>query len=371
MPIYLNENDWSETEATIRISLRIPGVRTENLHLTQTDVYLKVSCPPYIYEILLEDKVGWRGRRNIYQGELEIILDKLERRKWGRPGTKVGKKEVEDVRRREEEKLRLFLNNQDKARIEERGEREKKCVGLTMEKEEGRREEIERRKVVAIAEVMHDEKDGRRRRNKYDLDFAGRIAHEREMDKEIAMVPPRTGGVIQVNLSKRTRLPARESRKAEEEEWMKKMEEGKLREGKEREDKEVDKTEILTFKQFNQKAVNFIQCGDLRSAESILTEGCEQFPSNLELVSNRTLVYLLLEEWEKCLQDSNLAISLLNPPVDENKERRVKILCRRAKALVALGRPEEGLQDLNLAHTILPLNSQIQTDRDNLKKMII
>ena len=47
---------------------------------------------------------------------------------------------------------------------------------------------------------MHDEKDGRRRRNKYDLDFAGRIAHEREMDKEIAMVPPRTGGVIQVRL---------------------------------------------------------------------------------------------------------------------------------------------------------------------------
>ena len=82
-----------------------------------------------------------------------IMKDKLERRKWGRPGTKVGKKEVEDVRRREEEKLRLFLINQDKARIEERGEREKKCVGLTMEKEEGRREEIERRKVVAIAEV--------------------------------------------------------------------------------------------------------------------------------------------------------------------------------------------------------------------------
>ena len=42
MPIYLNENDWSETEATIRISLRIPGVKTENLYLTQTDVYLKV-----------------------------------------------------------------------------------------------------------------------------------------------------------------------------------------------------------------------------------------------------------------------------------------------------------------------------------------
>ena len=71
--------------------------------------------------------------------------------------------------------------------------------------------------------------------------------------------------VNKVNLSKKTRLPARESRKAEEEEWMKKMEEGKLREGKEREEKEVDKTEILTFKQFNQKAVNFIQCGDLRS----------------------------------------------------------------------------------------------------------
>ena len=47
------------------------------------------------------------------------------------------------------------------------------------------------------------------------------------------------------------------------------------------------------------------------------------------------------------------------------------MLCRRAKALVALGRPEEGLQDLNLAHTILPLNPQIQTDRDNLKKLIL
>lgn len=47
---------------------------------------------------------------------------------------------------------------------------------------------------------MHDKKEGRRRRNKYDLEFAGRIAHEREMDKEIAMVPPRTGGVIQVRL---------------------------------------------------------------------------------------------------------------------------------------------------------------------------
>ena len=82
-----------------------------------------------------------------------MVKDKLERRKWGRPGTKVGKKEGEEVRRREEEKLRLFLSNQDKTRIEERGEREKKCVGLTMEKEEGRREEIERRKVVAITEV--------------------------------------------------------------------------------------------------------------------------------------------------------------------------------------------------------------------------
>ena len=46
------------------------------------------------------------------------------------------------------------------------------------------------------------------------------------------------------------------------------------------------------------------------------------------------------------------------------------MFCRRANALVALGRAEEGLQDLNTALAILPLNQQIRTDRDNLQNLI-
>ena len=64
---------------------------------------------------------------------------------------------------------------------------------------------------------------------------------------------------------KKTRLPARESRKVEEEEWMKKVEQGKQRE--ENEDQE---TETLTFKQYNLKAVQFLQYGDLRSVKGTL-----------------------------------------------------------------------------------------------------
>ena len=43
MPIILNENEWTETGDSVRISLRLPGVRTENLNIIQTDSYLKVQ----------------------------------------------------------------------------------------------------------------------------------------------------------------------------------------------------------------------------------------------------------------------------------------------------------------------------------------
>ena len=57
------------------------------------------------------------------------------------------------MRRREEGRFREHLQNQDKERQEAKGERERRCVSVTMERDEGTRQEISRRKEATLAQV--------------------------------------------------------------------------------------------------------------------------------------------------------------------------------------------------------------------------
>ena len=67
-----------------------------------------------------------------------------------------------------------------------------------------------------------------------------------------------------MNLSNTSRLPARESRRGEEEAWRRKEEEGRRREEEQGRRKKKEDGEIMSSKQYNQRGASFIKCGDFR-----------------------------------------------------------------------------------------------------------
>ena len=108
--------------------------------------------------------------------------------------------------------------------------------------------------------------------------------------------------------------PARESKKEEEEEWLRRQAKAKaakkkLEEEEEEEEGRMDYAEVV------RKAGSFYQVGDLGSALEVLNQGLRLFPESAALWSKKTTVEISLEEWEPALEDSEIALRLLQPEV--------------------------------------------------------
>merc|ERR1719230_841671 len=157
-------------------------------------------------------------------------------------------------------------------------------------------------------------------------------------EAEAVEVPaPRTEGTNKVTFGFTPRIfptPARESKAAEENEWISKNR-AHLRKNKAL----VGRLDALDFGEtdpawLQSKGDEFYRGGDFRSAISAYTSALELDPEFIPCLSNRAACYLRVAELRECVQDCAAALNLRGnedaPPMDATTE--VKLLVRRGTA---------------------------------------
>ena len=151
----------------------------------------------------------------------------------------------------------------------------------------------------------------KRSRASYSIKLAQQLAKEAEEQKRADALPPRAGGVIKVSFNKREfKHPARESKKEEEEEWLRKQAKAKAAKKK-----LLEEEGGMDYKEVERKAKTFYQVGDLGSALEVLNQGLRLFSESAALWSKKTTVQISLKKWEQALEDSEIALRLLQPEV--------------------------------------------------------
>ena len=204
---------------------------------------------------------------------------------------KGGRKEIEEKNGQEENEEMVTEENVERSRKEKELE------------EKSRMEEKKREKMV--------EAELKKSRASYSIKLAQQLAKEMEEQRRADALPPRAGGVIKVAFNKREfKHPARESKKEEEEEWLRRQAKAKAAKKKLEEDEGS-----MEYEEVVRKAGSFYQVGDLGSALEVLNQGLRLFPESAALWSKRTTVQISLEEWEPALEDSEIALRLLQPEV--------------------------------------------------------
>ena len=351
-----------------------------------------------------------QGRYVFSDTEVRIELEKEIQEDWPVAGTYPSKEEARRLREEAEAEFREFCVNTSEEKKTKKAEREKKSVSLCIEKDEKRRDNIDGMKKTILDSLGSkepiqnvgksankenekskspqtfetDEEKSRnvennlsvRHENKinktinkiqqsYSIELAKQIAVENEAIKKSNSIPPRSFGKIDVKFTKRDfRHPARESKKEEEEQWLRQQAKAQQRKQKVKDDLQMDHSEIV------KKCSHFFKVDDFESAEEVLNCGIELFPKSSQLFSNRAAVRLKTGNLFGSLEDSEKALDLLLPEVEKNKSSRAAVRCRRALALQKLGKDVEALIELEIAGKLLPDNEKIQSDIESLRSCI-
>ena len=342
-----------------------------------------------------------KGVRSFFtNNEVRIELWKDVKETWVNIGYFPKHGDTKELRENAESTFRENCLSDLENKKNSKASREKKSVNLCIEKDERKRENIDgiKKEILdslgsrdptqnkVISEDLVDknasnegdedkEENSKHKRqidkaidkkqHSYSIELAKKIAVENEAIKRQEKIPPRMGGKINVKFTKREfRNPARESKKEEEDEWLRRQAKAQQRKQKVKDDIQMDHTDIL------EKASHFFRVEDYASAEEILTCGIDIFPNSAKLYNNRTAVRLKTGNLIGCLEDSEKALDLMLPEVDANKSSRAAVRCRRAMALQALGEDVKALMELQIAEQILPENEKIKEDLEGLRKAI-
>lgn len=182
---------------------------------------------------------------------------------------------------------------------------------------------------------------------------------------------PRASGSIQVKFTPRVFPTAlRESRAAEEEEWLRKQAEARRACSAALEDLKDLKEEERNPEWLKDKGDKCFATGDYLgavNAYSLAIKINRKLPS---LYSNRAACHLKLKNLHKAIEDSSQALELLTPAVPINAAARARAHVRRGTAFCQLQLYTEGLQEYLAALKIDPENAELQKDAQKIREII-
>ncbi|XP_060067258.1 dynein axonemal assembly factor 4-like [Ylistrum balloti] len=396
MPLAIRDYTWDETENAVFVTVPLKGVKSHNVNIFSTEEYLKVSCPPYLFECLLYAEV--EDKKSIAQvgnGAVVFKLFKKEPGIWSNLFSEdFTNKEVMKVKREEaiaksharaeQEKSekaetkrldgKLALNEmmrleeEERSRIEQikKDEIKKATDDLERWKDEQKMlAEQEKQRIMeeqkAVEDALREERKKLERKNK-------RKKNANIFEENAGGIPKREVGKIEVSFTARVfPTPVRESQTPQEEEWLKKQAE--TRKIMELQDKDLTEEERNPMF-LRDKGNGFFKAGDFLSAINAYTHALRLNPKIPGLYSNRAACHLKMRNFFKCIEDCSKAMDLLEPPVPQNAASRVKALIRKGTAFCELEMYVEGLQDYEAALRIDPNNEQLKTDAERIRQVI-
>ncbi|XP_035191767.1 dynein assembly factor 4, axonemal isoform X1 [Oxyura jamaicensis] len=416
MPLWLRERSWRQSGSAVFLSLPVPGVRVTAANIFCTDRYLKVSVPPFLFEAILYAPIDdTKSTAKIGNGMVFFTLYKKEVGLWDSLTLENASKEelqylrenavlkahekakeeaeAKKVIKQEHKKYALEatmkLEEAERKRIEELKEQERQKVTKELELWKNQQKDLENPKKVQKEEQLHGETEQLKEKKKEKVNKTnipseetlkaslrptkGRGSHSMfsENLKEEQLPAPRSSGTIKINFTSRVFPTAlRESRVAEEEEWLHKQAEARRLISADLSELEDLKEEEKNPDWLKDKGNKMFATGNYLAAVNAYNLAVRLNNKLPLLYLNRAACHLKLRNLHKAIEDSSKALELLIPPVPDNENARVKAYVRRGTAFCQLELYAEGLQDYEAALKIDPKNRTIEKDAEKIRHII-
>ncbi|KAM7039905.1 dynein axonemal assembly factor 4 isoform 1-T1 [Acridotheres tristis] len=414
MPVWLREHSWRQTLTAVYLSLPLRGARATPSSIFCSEQYLKVSIPPFLFEAVLYAPIDdTNSTAKIGNGNIFFTLYKKEPAMWDSLTlANTDKEKLQYLRENAVLKAQEKAKEETEARKITKQEHKKYALEATMKLEEAERKRIEdlkekeRQKVVKELELWkNQQKDGDKNKS---IQKTGELYQEIEPlkerknektkktqipnegtsktrlksakgscsifsqnSKEEQLPAPRAAATIQVSFTPRVFPTAlRESRVAEEEEWLHKQAEARRIINSDLSELEDLKEEEKNPDWLKDKGNKMFAMGDYLGAVNAYNLAVRLNDSLPVLYLNRAACHLKLRNLHKAIEDSSKALELLTPPVPDNENARVKAHVRRGTAFCQLELYTEGLQDYEAALKIDPKNKIIEKDAEKIRHLI-
>ncbi|KAM9275770.1 dynein axonemal assembly factor 4 [Morus bassanus] len=416
MPVWLREHRWRQTAAAVYLSLPLRGARATAANIFCTDQYLKVSIPPFLFEAILYAPIDdTNSTAKIGNGIIFFTLYKKEVAMWDSLTLENANKEklqylrenavlkahekakeeteAKKVTKQEHKKYALEatmkLEEAERKRIEDLKEKERQKVTKELELWKRQQKDAEKQKRVQKEGELHQEVEQLKEKEKEKMDKA-RIPNEgtsksrlkptrghgshsifSENLKEEQLPAPRSAATIKINFTSRVFPTAlRESRVAEEEEWLRKQAEAQRTVSADLSELDDLKEEEKNPDWLKDKGKKMFAMGNYLAAVNAYNLAVRLNNKLPLLYLNRAACHLKLRNLHKAIEDSSKALELLTPPVPDNVNARVKAYVRRGTAFCQLELYTEGLQDYEAALKIDPKNKSIEKDAEKIRHLI-
>ncbi|NXK81322.1 DAAF4 factor, partial [Amazona guildingii] len=416
MPVWLREHSWRQTGSAVYLSLPVRGVRVTPANIFCTDQYLKVSIPPFLFEAILYAPIDeTNSTAKIGNGIIFFTLCKKEEAMWDSLTIENDNKEklqylrenavlkahekakeeteAKKVTKQEHKKYALEatmkLEEAERKRIEDLKEKERQKVTKELELWKKKQEDAEKHKRVQEGGELHQDVEQLKERKKEKVNKT-RILNEGTSEtrlkptkghgsysmfsenlKEEQLPAPRSTATIKINFTSRVFPTAlRESRVAEEEEWLHKQAEARRVINADLSDLEDLEEQEKNPDWLKDKGNKMFATGNYLAAVNAYNLAVRLNNKLPLLYLNRAACHLKLRNLHKAIEDSSKALELLTPPVPDNENARVKAYVRRGTAFCQLELYTEGLQDYEAALKIDPKNRTIEKDAEKIRHLI-
>ncbi|KAF1672790.1 DAAF4 factor, partial [Pygoscelis papua] len=417
MPVWLREYSWRQTGSAVYLSLPLRGVRVTPANIFCADQYLKVSIPPFLFEAILYAPIDdTNSTAKIGNGIIFFTLYKKEVAMWDSLTLATANKEklqylrenavlkahekakeetkAKKVTKQEHKKYALEatmkLEEAERKRIEDLKEKERQKVTKELALWKKQQKDAEKQKRVQKEGELHQEVEQLKEEKKEKMNKT-RIPNEgtsktrlkptkgchgscsmfSENLKEEQLPAPRSAATIKINFTSRVFPTAlRESRIAEEEEWLRKQAEARRTVSADLSEVEDLKEEEKNPDWLKDKGNKMFATGNYLAAVNAYNLAVRLNNKLPLLYLNRAACHLKLRNLHKAIEDSSKALELLTPPVPHNEHARVKAYVRRGTAFCQLELYTEGLQDYEAALKIDPKNKTIENDAEKIRHLI-
>lgn len=376
MPILVKDYTWQETEGELIISLPLKGVGSNKVDIFSTDQYIKVSYPPYLFEVhLFKPVFEAQSTAKIGNGVITFRLIKKESGHWGRLHSH--ESEDKDVMAAKRAEAVAHSQRADAELREERAkkkrEEEQYAIQQQMKQEQEERDRIEREKQEerdrATKELEEWKIDEQRIREKVrKLGTPIPLQQQRcepLTEEELSIPPPRHSGKIQISFTPRAfTTPSRESKVELEEDYLARMAAARRIKDPEKKEEDINEKNPEFLKD---RGIEFFKAENYQAAINVFSQAISLNDCLPHLFSNRAACYLVTGNHERCIADCSRALELFFPVVPSNYMQRAKAFARRGTAYANLAQLDLALQDYGAAVKLAPDDGKLKDDFEKLK----